>query len=558
MRLPHCGFGDHRCVPVGFWGCVVLGLVLGCAPTENSEFRLSEPKASTLTNHPPPLPPTRPPSEPRPAGLLLNDPRAFHGYTLIAPLMSTKTYLIDMNGHIVHTWTSDALPAMSARLLPNGNLLRPCQLPENERHFTHSGGGGRIQEFTWDGELVWDFRFHDARHLPHHDAIKLPNGNVLLVICERIPVKEAEAAGRKPHSIDGEYLLVDALVEIRPTGRTTGEVVWRWRVWDHLIQEFDPTKPNYGAVADHPERIDLNYGVGTNGVVVAKGADVAKLQALGYLGSKSSPAPGTLGNADFTHINSVAYNPELDQIAITGLTFSEIWIIDHSTTIGEAASSSGGQSGHGGDLLYRWGNPRAYRHGTNADQQLFGPHDVQWIAKGSPGHGNLLVFNNGVGRPREMYSSVEEIQPPRDATGRYQRPPHRPFGPAKPLWSYHNPVKPTFFSPTFSGAQRLPNGNTLACVGMAGCIHEVTPQGNEVWKFSLSHRQNELPMLPPPPVNAPPLPPGVPGMPAPATPMLVPGEPLFRALRYAPDYPAFIDKDLSPKDNSMAMVDAEG
>jgi hypothetical protein len=539
----------------------LLGLVLGCSPAEKSdeksEFRLSEPNAHQPGDQLPSVPPSRPPSEPQPGGLLLNDPRAFQGYTLIAPLMSTKTYLIDMSGHIVHSWNSDALPAMSARLLPNGNLLRPCQLPEKERHFTHSGGGGRIQEFTWDGELVWDFRFHDARHLPHHDAIKLPNGNVLLVVCERIPVKEAEAAGRKPHSINGDYLLVDSLVEIRPTGRTTGEVVWRWRVWDHLVQEFDDTKPNYGSVAEHPERIDLNFGVGTNGVVVAKGADVAKLQALGYLGSTSSPSPGTLGSADFTHINSVAYNPELDQIAITGLTFSEIWIIDHSTTMGEAAGRTGGRSGKGGDLLYRWGNPRAYRHGTNADQQLFGPHDVQWIAKGLPGEGNLLVFNNGVGRPREMYSSVEEIRPPRDAAGQYQRQPNRPFGPEKPHWSYHSPIKPTFFSPTFSGAQRLPNGNTLACAGMTGTIHEVTRDGVDVWKFSLNNRPNELPMLPVPPVNAPPPPPGVPGMPGPVT-IMVPGEPLFRVIRYAPDYPGLIDKDLSPKDTSVAMVDVEG
>ncbi len=40
------------------------------------------------------------PSKPAPAkvGLLLNDSRAFQGYTLIAPMFSKTTYLIDMDG----------------------------------------------------------------------------------------------------------------------------------------------------------------------------------------------------------------------------------------------------------------------------------------------------------------------------------------------------------------------------------------------------------------------------------------------------------------------------
>ena len=67
-------------------------------------------------------------------------------------------------------------------------------------------------------------------------------------------------------------------------------------------------------------------------------------------------------------MNSVAYHPELDQIVLSVLGFSEIWIIDHGTTTAEAAGHTGGRSGKGGDLLYRWGNPRAYRAGSAVDQ----------------------------------------------------------------------------------------------------------------------------------------------------------------------------------------------
>ncbi len=49
---------------------------------------------------------------------------AFDGYTLIAPYLSTSTYLIDMAGQVVHRWESDETPAGGAYLLDDGRLLR--------------------------------------------------------------------------------------------------------------------------------------------------------------------------------------------------------------------------------------------------------------------------------------------------------------------------------------------------------------------------------------------------------------------------------------------------
>ena len=100
-----------------------------------------------------------------------------------------------------------------------------------------------MQEFTWDGELVWDFTYFTEKSIPHHDYTKLPNGNVILIMIERKSPEEAIAAGRVPATVTGGDMSLDALVEIKPTGKTTGEVVWEWHMWDHTIQDYDPTKP---------------------------------------------------------------------------------------------------------------------------------------------------------------------------------------------------------------------------------------------------------------------------------------------------------------------------
>jgi hypothetical protein len=198
---------------------------------------------------------------------------------------------------------------------------------------------------------------------------------------------------------------------------------------------------------------------------------------------KKDPTPAVRKNPDWMHVNAVAYNADLDQIALSCPHFNEIWIIDHSTTTEEARGHTGGRWGKGGDLLYRWGNPRAYRNGTSFDQRLFYQHNIHWIPKGLSGEGHLLVFNNGSGRKPEEYSSVDELVPPTDKDGNYIRGKRGPFGPAKPLWSYTAPNKKDFFSWFISGAQRLPNGNTLINAGANGVVFEVTHEKETVWKF---------------------------------------------------------------------------
>jgi hypothetical protein len=437
--------------------------------TSKAQVQKEPPKSSDAPPKPPALK----------LGLTVNETNASPGYTLIASTNSTTTYLVDMQGRVVNSWKSDCLPGLSAYLLENGNLLRTGQVPNPP--FFGGGTGGRIQEFSWDGELVWDFTYVSDTVLPNHDICKLPNGNVLMIVWEKKSAKDAIAAGRRPETVSNDYLLSGALLEIQPTGKTTGKVVWEWHAWDHLIQDFDDQKANHGDVAAHAERIDLNFGDQTKAAMVAKPEELEKLRSIGYVGGAGRrPGPA---QTDWLHINGVAYNAELDQIMLSVYEFSEIWVIDHSTKSAQAAAHEGGKFGMGGDLLYRWGNPRAHRAGTVKDQKLFGQHNAHWIDKGLPGEGHILVFNNGLKRTGGAYSSVDEIVPLLDAKGRYEHAADKPFAPDKPTWSYVAPKRIEFYAPFISGAQRLANGDTLICSGTNGTVFEVTPKSEIVWKY---------------------------------------------------------------------------
>jgi hypothetical protein len=371
-------------------------------------------------------------------------------YTLFSPEHSTTTYLLNYDKEVVHTWESEYTPGHASYLLENGHLLHAVFIGVHPV-FLSGGMGGGVQEIDWNGSIVWDFQYSNDTHLSHHDITRLPNGNVLLIAWETKTYAEAIAAGRNPSDVTMLGMWPDHVIEVKPTGPTSGDIVWEWHVWDHLVQDYDASKENYGVIANHPELIDINYGATT---------------------------------ADWLHTNSIDYNEDLDQILLSVHNFNEIWVIDHSTTTEEAAGHIGGNSGKGGDLLYRWGNPRVYRAGTADDQQLFGQHDATWITSECPGAGDILVFNNGLYRPGIKYSSVDEIVPPLEENGNYYLDIGSAYGPEEPIWSYtaENPID--FYSYMISGAQRMPNGNTIICDGKKGIFFEVTPGKQTVWQYT--------------------------------------------------------------------------
>lgn len=410
--------------------------------------------------------------------------KAYEGYTLISPFYGKNTYLLNNCGHAVHSWTSQYTPGAMAYVKPNGNLIRAAHITHPE--FDMGGGnGGRIEEFDWEGNLIWYVDLSSDSFSQHHDFELLPNGNILVLMWEFVPRSEAIAAGRQMNEMQ-PGIWAEAIWELKPKSGSGADVVWKWNVMDHLVQDYDETKPNYGFIPEHPELINFNYQLMS-------------------------------GQTDWLHFNSIDYNPELDQIMVSCYSFNEIYIIDHSTSTQESSGHTGGTQNRGGDILYRYGNPMAYQRGTQSDQVCFRQHDAQWIPKGYPRAGKVVFFNNGGSR---NYSSVDLFTPPVNQDGSYPISPTEPFTPVKSEWSYTAPVKTDFYSVNISGVDPLANGHFLICEGTKGHLFEVDYNKKTHWKYV-------NPMTGFGPVRQ-----GV-------NPF---GNSVFRSLKYSSDYDAFTDK----------------
>ncbi|MEX1007954.1 MAG: aryl-sulfate sulfotransferase [Acidimicrobiia bacterium] len=377
----------------------------------------------------------------KPRGVIVNTAAASPGYTLYSPLELQRTYLIELDGTVAHSWKTSTQPGLIQYLLPNGHLLRAGNLKTLGVWKEGRGAGGRVEELDWDGNVVWQYEIADDVAMQHHDIAPLPNGNVLILAWERKTGNEALAAGRNPKLLSSKELWPEKIGEYSPA---TKSIVWEWHVWDHLVQERDPSLANYGDVSAHPEKIDLNYVL-----------------------------PGSTGDADWNHANAVAYNAELDQLMISSRSFSELWIVDHGITTEEAR-------GPAGDLLFRYGNPAAYGKGGPVDQQLFVQHDPYWIPAGYPGASEILVFSNGLPEIRE-YSSVEQVKPTME-NGQYMKDANGVFT-STSVTVYPKKTKGALFSAIISSAQRFPNGNTLVTYGPQGLMVEVDESGKIVWEY---------------------------------------------------------------------------
>ena len=422
-------------------------------------------------------------------GTLLNTPESFNGYTLLDPMGSTTTYLINNCGEVVNTWSGEHDAGGSCYLLDDGSLIRGCKV---SGAFSGGGTGGRIERRSWDNELVWALDWADDEKHHHHDFAWMPNGHVLVLAWELKTAAQAEEVGR----INPQTMWPESVTEIAPTMPSGGEVVWEWHAWDHLVQDADPALPSFGSPSEFPQRINVNFAnVGGGG------------------------GPGGANSGDWMHANAVNYNAELDQIAISSRRFNEIWVIDHSTTSEEAA-------GPAGDLKYRYGNPEAYGRGTALDRVFFGQHDVQWIPEGHPQAGQFLIYNNGDGRPDCMCSSIDVWSPPLGSDGNYDLSKSAPFGPENLSWSYPQTLSSAFFSPNISGVQPQPNGNYLVCEGANGRLFEVTQDGDLVWDYiNPEGNFGVVPQGTSPQQNS-----------------------VFRAYRYSPSFPGFDGKDMTPSD----------
>ena len=436
-------------------------------------------------------------------GLFLNAANACPGYTLMSPMQGTNAYLLNNAGQCVHKWTSQYCPGRADYLLENGHYIRECSV--QTMLSTGGGEGGRHEERDWEGNLVWAFDLNTSTNMSHHDFKVLPNGNLIMIVCEKKTLAEVIAAGfntnlLQPSVLTDGFLLPDYIAEVQPTRPYGGKIVWEWHAWDHLIQDYDPARNNYGVVGNNAGLINVNPPTGQN-------------------------------QQFWNHMNAIDYNPQFDQIMLSVRGNSELWVIDHSTTTAQAAGHTGGTFGKGGDLLYRWGNPVQYKLGTAANEMLWQQHGCLWIPTNCPGAGHILIFNNGNGG--RGYTSVDEIVPPVNAYGNYSRTAGAAFGPASLYWTYTNNPATNFYCSDIGGAEREPNGTTLITHGTHGTLFEVTTNGTTVWSYVNPETSAPLAQgsaIPPDAHMA--------------------GQwynEVFKVHRYAADYAGFAGKDLTPR-----------
>lgn len=375
-------------------------------------------------------------------------PAAAPERNMVTTSSTTLTTARDSTGATVQSWAGATNGASVGYLKPDGSLVRPSVHAAGA--YPGAAHGGRIQIWNAAGTVVNDLIVSTAEFQQHHDITLLPNGNFLCIAWEGHTQAEGLAAGRTGLTTP---IWPETILEIQPTGYSTYNIVWRWRVWNHLVQEANAALANFGVVADHPELVNINFAT-----VLAAG--------------------------DWIHGNAIDYDPVRDHIVMSSRTFNEVWVIDHSTTTAQAATHVGGASGKGGDLLYRWGNPAAYGRGTAADQKFFVVHSATWINAGMPGAGNILAFNNGdrAGSAND-YSTVMEIVPPRDAAGNYVITTQQAFGPLDTVWS-HGSVGGFYGGMTQCGAFRTLDNTTLITLTNSGSVFEVNSAGATIWSMT--------------------------------------------------------------------------
>ncbi|MGB5700608.1 aryl-sulfate sulfotransferase [Muriicola sp.] len=358
----------------------------------------------------------------------LNANLVYDGLILVNDAGNNRAFLMDKEAKLVHEWPLSNKLGNDAFLEADGRLL--ASLETDDPKITLGGQGGILQFIAADGSIEWNFNYSSEAAETHHDAELLPNGNVLAMVWERRTQEVAANAGSNSQ-VD---IFPEAIIEVDPN---TDEIVWEWHAWDHIIQDYDITKDNFGDVAANPQLIDLNYV--------------------------------TIANGDIMHANGLAYDAVKDVIYLSVNFFHEVWVIDHSTSTEEASGSEGGNYGKGGDLLYRFGNPQAYKN--TAGERLFRNNHFPNLLQDD--HlGNMLIFTNGAELEQ---STVYELQLP-DVFSLEPNTDNEP----EVVWSF---TDPDLYAPKVSGAVLLPNGNRMIAEGDYG-IWEVTEAGEVVWKFS--------------------------------------------------------------------------
>ena len=405
------------------------------------------------------------------SGVVTHTDQTQEGYVLLKKPGSawdetlTEFYLIDNCGRIINFWDGFNGYYLHAKLLSNGNIL----------FFNRN----TIYEKNWENELLNEVELVSQDIALDYEVIKLENGNYLSVGRKSLSPLQFEELGFTPDN--GNPYVVDVVIEV---DSVSGNIVWEWDISDHCIQERDPSKVNYGIVAEHPELLDI---------------DAISLYDWQF-------------DESFM-INGFDYNPELEQVMVSVRKMSEVVIIDRTTTTEEAAGHTGGKYGKGGDVLFRWGNPGNYIEESVDERKLYFQHNPKWITKG-PHKGKISIFNNGLNRDFDgpSFSEGKVVDTHVNADGNYSLDENNQFSSGEAFHNY-KPTNPDdfFYTGYLSGVEMMPNGNAFFTIGESRSLYELTMEGEIVWQFNY-------------PFN---------------------DEP-FRTEKYLLDYPAFANRDLTP------------
>jgi len=168
--------------------------------------------------------------------LVYNHAKAYHGFTLVAPLAAHRIDLVNMQGVPVHSWSLPHPVVGDAVLLATGRLLY-CARGGHVSLSGAEGAASSIVELDWHGRVVWRY---DDPYL-HHTFARTETGSTLVLRWIEVPERIASAVrGGQQASTSGAVMWSDAIVEIG----IDGAPLWEWKAYEHLDPDSDRICPH--------------------------------------------------------------------------------------------------------------------------------------------------------------------------------------------------------------------------------------------------------------------------------------------------------------------------
>jgi len=384
-----------------------------------------------------------------PTGTTIYHPdKTWNGFTVFITPENEGVIVIDMNGREVKKWPGlTGVAGGPARVLPGGFVI------------AGSGNGAPHQEATalvqldFAGKEVWRFDRAEQVKRPdsqadwsarqHHDWQRpsvaagyfapgvqpaVSNGPTLVV--SHTNVVNPQISDRR--------LEDDRLLEIA----WDGKVLWEWKTSDHVDE--------------------LGFDAGARAVI---------RQAPGFNSARDS--------FDWLHINAASYvgpNHWFDE--------GDQRFAPENVVISSRAANIIAIVNRAGKIVWRMGPDYRESEALRKLGQIIGQHNPHIIPKGLAGAGNPLVFENGraAGYGFPNPASPDGVDSARRGNSRVLELNPVTF---EKKWEYSVAGQESyrFFSHYVSGAQRLPNGNTMITEGADGRIFEVTTSGEIVWEY---------------------------------------------------------------------------